>query len=278
MDAFPSYNGRSTKVTYHLKATMDHDYWIDKNKMKDFNVENLSHQIRPMENNVVEGKTDYDYGSPHEDSETTSGKINNSIVDKDNNRNQNESNPHDFRKYNYNYHRYRKKYSKQDRRIQIELFNEGNTNISENSGKIDSHGWIKYFKGTEINGNVIVEKDLLTDKPSNVGVSLIGIEYAFAGIYNTISEVEEYELKVIPMAPDLPNSAEKTFTRIYQNNDKQEECNPVDNVVIPFSLRIPNVINKSYVARYSEYIWVLDFKINVPFSKDIHVREIIAIV
>ena len=76
----------------------------------------------------------------------------------------------------------------------------------------------------------------------------------------------------------FPNSAEKTFTRIYQNNDKQEECNPIDNVVIPFSLRIPNVINKSYVARYSEYIWVLDFKINVPFSKDIHVREIIAIV
>ena len=82
-----------------------------------------------------------------------------------------------------------KKYSNQDTRILVELASERNMNISENSGKIDRPTWNKYFNGKEINGNVTIKKELLIDKPSKVEVTLTGIEYSFAHIYNTIAEI-----------------------------------------------------------------------------------------
>ncbi len=87
-----------------------------------------------------------------------------------------------------------------------------------------------------------------------------------------------YELELIPKESNVSDSPGKTFTGIYHDNDKYKENDPMGNIVIPFSLRLPDVLNESYLAKYSEYIWVLDFKINIPFLKDIHSKKIIAIV
>ncbi len=278
IDALPSYYGKGVNITYHMKATLDRENWIDKNKTKDFHVKNTNHQVRPKESDVVGEKTDFDDRANHKDS-ITDDKLDSSITDKSSNKkNQIVVDSHDFRKYNFNYHWYRKKYSNQDTRILIELANEGNTNINENSAKIDTHRWNKFFQGKEKNGNVIIKKELVMDKPSELEVTLTGIEYASAHIYNTISETEAYELELIPKESNLSNSSGKTFTGIYLDNDKRKKYVPMDNIVVPFSLKIPDVKNKSYLAKYSEYIWVLDIKINIPFSKDIHSKEIIAIV
>ena len=143
---------------------------------------------------------------------------------------------------------------------------------------MDTQRWNKFFQGEEINRSVIIKKELLTDKPSKLEVTLTGIEYASAHIYNTISETEAYELEIIPKESGLSNSPGETFTVICLNADKHKEYVQMDYIVVPFSLKLPEVKNKSYLAKYSEYIWVLDIKINIPFSKDIHSKEIIAIV
>lgn len=278
MYALPSYYGKGVNITYHMKATLDRENWVDKNKTKDFYVKNSNHQVRPKESDVVGEKTDFDDRENHKDS-ITDDRLDSSITDKSSNKkNQKVVDSHDFRKYKINYHWYRKKYSNQDTRILIELANEGNTNINENGAKMDTHRWNKFFQGKEINGNVIIKKELLTEKPSKLEVTLTGIEYASAHIYNTISETEAYELEIVPKESELSNSPRKTFTGIYLDNDKHRKYVPMNNIVVPFSLKIPDVKNKSYLAKYSEYIWVLDIKINIPFSKDIHSKEIIAIV
>jgi hypothetical protein len=278
VDALPSYYGKGANIIYHMKATLDRANWIDKNKIKDFQVKNSNHQVRTVDSDVIEEKDDIDDRANYKSS-ITDEKLDGSIADKSsNNKSQKVIGSFDFRKYNFNYHWYRNKYSNQDNRVIIELVNDENTNNDENKARMDRHRWNKFFQGKEINGNVTIQRELLTSKPSNLEVTLTGIEYASANIYNTISETEVYKLELIPKESDLSNSPGKTFTRVYPSNDNHKEYVPLDRIIFPFSLKIPEVKNKSYLAKYSEYIWVLDIKINIPFSKDIHSKEIIAIV
>jgi hypothetical protein len=278
VDALPSYYGKGANITYHMKATLDRANWIDKNKIKDFQVKNSNHQVRTIESDVIEEKDNIDDRAKYKSS-ITEEKLDSSMADKSsNNKAQKVIDSFDFRKYNFNYHWYRKKYSNQDNRVLIELVNDENANNEENRARMDRHRWNKFFQGKEINGNVTIKKELLTSKPSNLEVTLTGIEYASANIYNTISETEVYKLELIPKESDLSSSPGKTFTGVYPDNDNHKKYVPMDSIVVPFSLKIPEVKNKSYVAKYSEYIWVLDIKINIPFSKDIHSKEIIAIV
>lgn len=278
VDALPSYNGKGAKITYHIKATLDRENWIDKNKTEYFQVKNSIHLVRSKDSDVVGEKTDFDDRTNHKDA-IIDEKLDSSMIDKASNQKiQKRTDSFDFRKYNFNYHWYRKKYSNQDNRVLIELVNERNMNINENSVKMDTRKCNRFFQGKEINGNVTMKKDLLADKPSKLEVTLTGVEYASANIYNTISETEAYELELIPKESVLSNSPGKIFTEIYHGNDAHTKNLPLDYVVIPFSLKIPDVKNKSYLAKYSEYIWVLDIKINIAFSKDIHSKEIIAIV
>ncbi|MGN6624705.1 MAG: hypothetical protein ACTHKK_11240 [Candidatus Nitrosocosmicus sp.] len=278
VDALPSYYGKGAKITYHIKATLDRANWIDKNKIKDFQVKNSNHQVRTVESNIIEEKDTIDDSANYKSS-ITDQKLDSSMAGKSTNKKaQKVIDSFDFRKYNFNYHWYRKKYSNQDNRVLIELANDENSNNDENKAKMDRHRWNKYFQGKVINGNVTIQRELLTSKPSNLEVTLTGIEYASANIYNTISETETYKLELIPTGSDLSNSPGKTFTGVYPSNDNHKGYVPLDSIVIPFCLKIPEVKNKSYLAKYSEYIWVLDFKINIPFSKDIHSKEIIAIV
>ena len=53
---------------------------------------------------------------------------------------------------------------------------------------------------------------------------------------------------------------------------------PSSRFIIPFEIKIPDTVNKSYVGKYSEYFWGFDAKLDVSFSKDMHARAIIEIV
>ena len=107
IDALPSYYGKGVNITYHLKATLERDNWIDKNEIKDFNVKNSNHQVRPNEDDVVEGKADFNDRALHEGSGTTGDESYSSIVNKPSNKeNRKVVYSRDFRKYNFNYHWY----------------------------------------------------------------------------------------------------------------------------------------------------------------------------
>jgi hypothetical protein len=124
----------------------------------------------------------------------------------------------------------------------------------------------------------MMDKDLLTGKSPSIEIGLMGIEYAFAKGHRTISEVEKYNLKTIPLETKILRPISKTSNSIYQGSEEHIENDFVQKYVIPFSIKIPFVTNKSYVASYSEYFWVLNFKMNIALSRDIHSEMIIEIV
>jgi hypothetical protein len=50
------------------------------------------------------------------------------------------------------------------------------------------------------------------------------------------------------------------------------------NVIVPFKMHIPKDIRRSYLGEYSEYYWLLEAKVDIPWSDDLYDRTIIQIV
>ena len=68
----------------------------------------------------------------------------------------------------------------------------------------------------------------------------------------------------------FPNYKEKIKGKIEWNKD--------NNNVIQFETHIPKEIRRSYIEKYSEYYWLLEAKVDIPWSDDLSACTIIQIV
>ena len=178
---------------------------------------------------------------------------------------------YDFSKLNDNYRTYREKYTKQDLGIQVEFIGDSRRIIKGKNKSV-------YFPGEDIKGNITISENLLAGKPSSTEISLKGIEYAYAEGHDTISEVKEFQLQIIPLDFKMLKSKAQTSKHISSYNDINKTIQSINRIIIPFYGKIPYDVTKSYVGKYSEHFWGFDVKIDIPFSKDIHAKAIIDLV
>lgn len=106
-----------------------------------------------------------------------------------------------------------------------------------------------YTSGQRIEGRVVILKDLRGKKVNGVEIMLRQIEYAKAQERKSSEIMTEWKQKV-----------EAT------NDDKR----------IPFQFIVPADVQPTYIGKISKIIWVLEGKINLSWSKDIHLATIIA--
>lgn len=132
-----------------------------------------------------------------------------------------------------------------------------------------------FSAGEKTRGKVIVTKDLTEKRVNNVEVSINGIEYAYAGGYERITQMERHVHKVNIKMDQPMEKQESLNTNSNENNDTNGHNN--NNLSIPFELQIPEDANRRYMGKYSEYFWGLDAKIDIGLSKDLHAKKLIEI-
>ena len=73
----------------------------------------------------------------------------------------------------------------------------------------------------------------------------------------------------------------KKRTEIHPKYKEKIEWNEGSNnsgvIVVPFEIHIPKGIKRSYIGEYSEYYWLLEAKVDIPWSDDLYDRAIIQI-
>nr|MDQ4050883.1 hypothetical protein [Thermoproteota archaeon] len=128
-----------------------------------------------------------------------------------------------------------------------------------------------YSRRDKIRGEVIllippnsgetVEKENIDrlKKIRGMKITLMGTENAFAQGLQRTNTIEKYEENVGLNSYNTDESIEKK------------------DITIPFEFQIPEVINHSYVGKYSEYFWGLEAKVNIAWASDIIARTIIDI-
>jgi hypothetical protein len=69
-------------------------------------------------------------------------------------------------------------------------------------------------------------------------------------------------------------------TEIYPNYKEKIEWNKGDNnsSIIPFETHIPKDIRRNYIGKYSEFYWLLEAKVDIPWSDDLYARTFIQII
>jgi hypothetical protein len=60
--------------------------------------------------------------------------------------------------------------------------------------------------------------------------------------------------------------------------EKIEWSQAGDSSTVPFEIHIPKEIRRSYLGEYSEYYWLLEAKVDIPWSDDLYDRAIIQII
>lgn len=249
--AYPSYKGKYAKINYYVKATADRENRLDINKRTSFFVINSKHRKRTNILDDIESNNENFKDASRRIGQilnalsmTRSGSINVDIgrllfSSKDRNH---------FTK------------SSEEARLDLQYKNSDRDDINTHSNNII------YSPGQMLKGNMIILKDIEDKKVKKLGITLNGIEYAYAQGYEKISRIEKYEFEF-----ELKDNGKE----VSRNNDEKADEN--NNKVIPFEIQIPPTVNKSYLGKYSEYFWGLEVKVNVAWSSDIYIRTIIDI-
>ena len=272
VDAYPSYNGKFATITYHVKATADRDNWIDKNKEIIFSVINSKHKTNHMITNKI---NDYHLRTNDIDLESTTPNNNDLYTSGTKGT---EKTYENLYRINYNSSKHRDNYIKENPDSKVEFIMIGNGNSVGNS--IEGINIYSYSPGQTIKGNIIVLKELINKKVNKLEISINGMEYAYAQGFDTFTRVESYELKS-NLKDKLEEMQSKNTINKWKNNEIYEE--PISDsssswFIIPFEIKIPDIVNRSYVGKYSEYFWGFDAKIDISLSNDIHARALIEIV
>jgi hypothetical protein len=64
----------------------------------------------------------------------------------------------------------------------------------------------------------------------------------------------------------------------YKEKIEWNEAGDTSSVVVPFEMHIPKEIRRSFIGEYSEYYWLLEAKVDIPWSDDVYDRTILQIV
>src|SRR5215212_169932 len=145
------------------------------------------------------------------------------------------------------------KHMKFDRAIREEITEKTNSGI-----RLELEGNKNTFSpGEIIRGKIIIEDSKISPKIRKAELVLGAIEFVQA--------------KGKKKRTDILNYKEKIKGKIEWNKD--------DNTSnIQFETHIPKDIKRSYLGKYSEYYWLLEAKVDIPWSDDLFVRTIIQIV
>jgi hypothetical protein len=119
---------------------------------------------------------------------------------------------------------------------------------------LDLHGQSRFYPGDTINGKVIIKN--LKKIPRRAELTLSAIEQATAkGMRKTT--VRESRRQAIEI------------------KEKQQEVAAHNN--LPFEIQIPPEAKRTYVGKYSAFLWMLDVRVDIPRASDLNVRTTIEV-
>jgi hypothetical protein len=149
------------------------------------------------------------------------------------------------------------KYMKFDRAIREEINEKINSGIRLDLERGDDKN-NTFSPGDAIRGKIIIEDSKISPKIRKAELILGAIEFV-----QTQRQKKRTEI--------YPNYKEKIEGKIEWNKDNNSS-------VIQFETQIPKDIKRSYLGKYSEYYWLLEAKVDIPWSDDLSARTIIQIV
>ena len=154
----------------------------------------------------------------------------------------------------FNVFNQKRKNMKFDRAIREEIKEKTNSGI-----RLELEGDKNTFSPDEIiRGKIIIEDSKISPKIRKAELILGAIEFVQAQGKKKRTEI-------------FPNYEEKVKGKIEWNKDDNSS-------IIPFETHIPKDIKRSYLGKYSEYYWLLEAKVDIPWSDDLSARTIIQIV
>jgi hypothetical protein len=114
-----------------------------------------------------------------------------------------------------------------------------------------------FSPGEIIRGKIIIEDSKISSKIRKAELVLGAIEFVQAQGRSKRTEIRpKYKEKIeLNKAGDSSSSA-----------------------VVPFNMHIPKEIRRSYIGESSEYYWLLEARVDIPWSDDLYDRTIIQIV
>lgn len=148
----------------------------------------------------------------------------------------------------------KRKHVKFDRAITEEIKEKRNSGI-----KLELEGDKNTFSpGEIIRGKITIEDSKISLKIRKAELILGAIEFVQAQGNKKRTEI-------------FPNYKEKIEGKIEWNKDDNSS-------IIQFETHIPKDVKRSYLGKYSEYYWLLEAKVDIPWSDDLSARTIIQIV
>jgi hypothetical protein len=149
----------------------------------------------------------------------------------------------------------KRKHMKFDRVIKEEIKEKANSGI-----RLELEGDDKntFSPGEIIRGKIIIEDSKISPKIRKAELILGAIEFVQAQGKKKRTEI-------------FPNYKEKIKGKIEWNKDDNSS-------IITFETHIPKDIKRSYLGKYSEYYWLLEAKVDIPWSDDLYGRTIIQVV
>jgi hypothetical protein len=285
---FSSYKGKNANITYSVKATADIENRLDINKEVSFSVINPNKKkiVYPTDtlSSLSSVDTDVNTTTTIEDNMQSSSSSFSStekiveggeVVDTNNKKfSASERFEQLFGRRAAHRHSY---FTPTGTGVNIDLialFSKGRDHFTKENSEAKLEiidGTATYYPGQLINGKVIILKNLEDQKKKNIRemkIALNGIEQAFAQGHERITTVEKYEEKIKLNGFDNNNND--------NNNNHDDKDSNIS--ILPFKIRIPHGVNRSYIGKYSEYFWGLQAKINMAWSSDIEARTIVDIV
>ena len=282
---FSSYKGKNANITYSVKATADIENKLDINKEVSFSVINPNKKkiVYPTDTLSSLSSVDIDVNTTIEDNMQLSSSSFSStekiveggeVVDTNNKK---ISASERFEQLFGRRAAHRPSYfTPTGTGVNIDLialFSKGRDHFTKENSEAKLEiidGIATYYPGQLINGKVIILKNLEDQKKKKnireMKIALNGIEQAFAQGHERITTVEKYEEKIKLNGFDNNNN----------NNNHDDKDSNIST--LPFKIRIPHGVNRSYIGKYSEYFWGLEAKINMAWSSDIEVRTVVDIV
>jgi hypothetical protein len=149
------------------------------------------------------------------------------------------------------------KYMKFDKAIREEINEKINSGIRLDLERGDDKN-NTFSPGDAIRGKIIIEDSKISPKIRKAELILGAIEFVQAQGRSKRTEI-------------FPNYKEKIKGKIEWNKDDNSSN-------IQFETHIPKDIKRSYLGKYSEYYWLLEAKVDVPWSDDLYGRTLIQIV
>jgi hypothetical protein len=144
-----------------------------------------------------------------------------------------------------------------DRAIREEIKEKTNSRIRLELERGDDKN-NTFSPGEIIRGKIIIEDSKISPKIRKAELILGAIEFVQAQGKKKRTEI-------------FPNYKEKVKGKIEWNKDDNSS-------IIRFETHIPKDIRRSYLGKYSEYYWLLEAKVDIPWSDDLSASTIIQIV